>query len=232
MKIERVSEHIWSIRSWMLIPVKVWVVLDSDGITLVDTGFPYMADGIMQFIERLHAGPLKRILLTHGHSDHVGSVTKFVDRLSIPIYAHRIEIPYMQGELPYPRRKKTENNVPKGLAKPLNGSSDDCLEIVAGLTPYLTPGHSPGHVVYYHEKDKVLLAGDLCTSKGGKMYRPIPMFTADMVESLKSSAIVKQLNPKRLEVCHGNSVFHPAEHLQEYILETSKKFSISTQAVF
>lgn len=47
MKVERVSEHIWSLTSWELIPVRVWVVTDGDGVTLVDAGLPFMAKRIL-----------------------------------------------------------------------------------------------------------------------------------------------------------------------------------------
>ena len=97
------------------------------------------------------------------------------------------------------------------------------LKAIAGLTPYLTPGHSPGHVVYYHEQDQVLLAGDLFTSKKGELHQPMSMFTADMAEAVRSSSIVEKLKPKRLEVCHGNSVLHPADQLEEYMQKMSAK---------
>ena len=87
----------------------------------------------------------------------------------------------------------------------------------------MTPGHSPGHVVYYHEQDQVLLAGDLFTSKKGNLHQPMPMFTADMAEAVRSSSIVEQLKPKRLEVCHGNSVLNPADQLKDYIQKMEKK---------
>ncbi|WP_307001635.1 MBL fold metallo-hydrolase [Lederbergia panacisoli] len=96
---------------------------------------------------------------------------------------------------------------------------------IGGLTPYLTPGHSPGHVAYFHEKDQVLLAGDLFTSKKGKLHRPISIFTPDMNEAVKSSAIIKELKPKKVEVCHGYTVLNPADHIEEYIESWSKKRS-------
>ena len=45
-----------------------------------------------------------------------------------------------------------------------------------------------------------------------------------MDEAIKSGAIVKQLKPKRLEVCHGSAVFNPAEQLEEYVRKTEKKY--------
>lgn len=226
MKVEQISEHIWSVSSWMLIPIRVWIVRDQEGITLVDAGMPFMAKGILSFLDQLNAGPLKRILLTHGHSDHVGAIKRVLEKNHLPIYAHRLEIPYMEGALPYPRRRKVERNVAPGLAQPLEENPDGGLSTIAGLKPYLTPGHSPGHVVYYHEEDRVLLAGDLFTSKAGKLHRPMPMFTADMAEALKSSRIVRELAPLHLEVCHGKPVKNPVEHLDAYMRDTAESHSI------
>ncbi len=223
MKVKKVSDHIWSLKTWMIIPIHVWIVVDKEGLTLVDAGIPMMSNGIMKYVNQLEAGPLQRILLTHGHSDHVGALKNILSETKVPVYAHQIEIPYMEGDLIYPRRKKAEYNVAKQIAQPLQEDEHGGLQTIAGLTPFLTPGHSPGHVVYYHEQDQMLLAGDLFTSKNGKLHQPMPMFTADMTEAVRSSSIVKQLKPKRLEVCHGNSVLNPADQLKDYIQKMEKK---------
>ncbi|SDM94905.1 Glyoxylase, beta-lactamase superfamily II [Fictibacillus solisalsi] len=216
MKVEQISEHIWSLQTWMLIPVHIWVVKDGSGVTLVDAGIPLMAKGILKTVQDLNAGSLERIVLTHGHSDHTGAINKVRQNYSVPVFAHSIEIPYLEGKLPYPRRKKAAETVVPGLTQALVSNNQGDLSSIGGLKPYLTPGHSPGHVVYYHEKDQVLLAGDLFTSKNGKLKKPMPMFTANMEEALQSAEIVSQLNPKRLEVCHGNSVLNPREQMEAY----------------
>jgi len=223
MKMKRVSNHIWSLKSWMIIPIHVWVVADDKGITLVDAGMPTMAKAILKSIKLLDKGPLKRILLTHGHSDHVGSLKKILKEAQVPVYAHQIEIPYMEGEQVYPGRKKPEKNVDNHIVQPLQQNENGTLPSVGGLTPYLTPGHSPGHVVYFHEEDQVLLAGDLFTSKKGKLKKPMKMFTADMGKAVNSSSIVEKLKPKKLEVCHGDSVLHPADQLEAYIRKMEKE---------
>lgn len=227
MKVEQISEHVWSLRSWLLLQCRVWVVEEPDGITLIDVGMPFMAKGIVDFLERFPAKPVKQVLLTHGHSDHVGSLRQVLATRQVPVYAHREEIPYMEGRLMYPRRKKAEKNVEPGLAQPLPENEQGGLDKIGSLQPYFTPGHSPGHVVYYHEQDRVLLAGDLFTSKRGKLHHPMPLFTADMAEAVRSAWIVTQLQPDHLEVCHGNPVKQPAASMEEYMRTTAEKYGIA-----
>ncbi|WP_274649232.1 MBL fold metallo-hydrolase [Paenibacillus humicola] len=215
MKAERVSEHIWSLRTWIIIPIRVWIVVEEDGVVLVDAGIGAMARGILAFIDKLDAGPLKAIVLTHGHSDHTGSVKAILRNRQVPVYADGIELPYMEGEQPYPRRKKAVPFLPKGIARPLPEAGGEPAPF-GSLTPFRTPGHSPGHVAYYHERDGVLLAGDLFTSKRGRLQRPMPMFTADMADAVRSGAIVKKLRPASVEICHGGPVLHPAEQYDAY----------------
>ncbi|MBP3965755.1 MBL fold metallo-hydrolase [Paenibacillus lignilyticus] len=216
MKSEQISEHVWCLRTWMVIPLRVWVVREEDGVTLVDAGIPLMTKGIISFIDQLQAGPLKRIVLTHGHSDHVGAITGLLARYpDAEVYAHEIEFPYMEGNKPYPGRKKAAQSVKAGLAKPLEQEGGE-LANIGSLSVYHTPGHAPGHVVYFHKQDGMLLAGDLFTSKKGRLRKPMAMFTADMAEAIRSSEIVRQLKPKRLEICHGGPVMQPAAQLDEY----------------
>jgi glyoxylase-like metal-dependent hydrolase (beta-lactamase superfamily II) len=227
MKATQISQHIWSLKAWIFIPIHVWVVIEEDGVTLVDTGIPMMANGIMKFIKRLNAGPLQRVVLTHGHVDHVGAIKPILRTGVVPVFAHRKEIPYIEGEHSYRPGKKAVATLPQGGTQALHENELGQLQPVGSLTPYFTPGHSPGHVVYYHEQDQVLLAGDLFSSKKGKLRKPL--FTPAMEEVLRSSDIVNKLRPARLEVCHGDSVFHPADQLDAYIAKEGSRLPAQSQ---
>lgn len=225
MEITKISENIWSLRTRVIIPITVWVVVEEDGVTLIDTGISFMAKGILKFIERLNAGTLKRILLTHGHPDHVGALKTILSKYPVPVYAHDKEIPYLQGELPYKEGKKTVTVLSNGNIQAFAENEQGQLQSISGLTPYHTPGHSPGHVAFYHEKDKVLLAGDLFASKKGKFTKPYFTPNEFMKDVLESSMIVNKLLLNQVEVCHGNSVFNPKAQLEAYITTESKKYS-------
>lgn len=166
-------------------------------------------------------------MLTHGHSDHVGSLSKLLATFpGAPVYAHPDEIPYMEGRLPYPRRSKAVAVVGKGAVLPLELDETGRLLPIGGLQPYHTPGHSPGHTAYYEPSSATLLAGDLFTSKRGRLKRPMASFTADMGEAVLSGAIVERLQPSRLEICHGGPVLRPAEQIDAYLQQESARMGL------
>ena len=225
LKITKISENIWSLRSWIIFPITVWLVVEEDGVTLVDTGMSFMATGILNFIEQLNVGTLKGVLLTHGHPDHIGALHTILKKYPVPVYAHAQEIPYLLGELSYKEGNKAVSVLNNKQIHAFTETEQGQLQSINGLTPHHTPGHSPGHTAFYHEKDKVLLAGDLFSSKKGKFKKPYFTSNENMKEVLKSSMIVNQLPLHQVEVCHGRSVFNPQDELEVYITANVKKYS-------
>nr|WGD93182.1 MBL fold metallo-hydrolase [Bacillus subtilis] len=75
-----------------------------------------------------------------------------VREFDIPIFAHQKELKYINGEEPYPNKNEVENTGVAHIVQPLTEQTLAHLS----LKYYLTPGHSPGHVVYYHKIDRTL----------------------------------------------------------------------------
>lgn len=95
--------------------------------------------------------------MTHGHLDHINGAKYLKNNLNIPIYAHEAEIPFINGEKPYPNKAEKETT---GVEHQVEGLSDNIIKTLP-VDVYLTPGHTPGHVIYHHKDDNVLLTGDL-----------------------------------------------------------------------
>ena len=111
------------------------------------------------------------IYLTHGHVDHAGSARQLAERWEVPIFAHRLELPYLTGRSDYPPPDPTIGgamaflsrfmpNRARDLGPWVRELPNDNLPGLSGWRSIETPGHSPGHVSFFRESDRVLLAGD------------------------------------------------------------------------
>lgn len=142
---------------------------------LIDAGIPGQVSSIRSAAaERFGANARPAaIILTHGHFDHVGSLKQLAEAWDIPIYAHELELPYLDGRSAYPPPDPTVGGglmalfsslYPKGpidVSKWLNQLPAD------GSVPFMpkwrwihTPGHTPGHVSLWRKEDRTLVAGD------------------------------------------------------------------------
>lgn len=215
MKVTKISEHITKLEAWCLFKISAWLVQAKDGIYIVDTGMAFMGRAVLQQAQKL--GEVKGVLLTHGHSDHVGGLKHIIKGTEPPVFAHRIELPYIEGKQPFPGRKKAQALAAPNLIKPLPMDQQGSLLPIGDLIPYHTPGHSPGHVAYYHAEDGVLISGDLFTSKRGRLQKPMAMFTANMEEAVASAKIVADIKPKLVTIAHSPDVEHAYEHIEQYL---------------
>lgn len=120
---------------------------------------------IMNRVSDLNLKP-EAILATHGHYDHILSVTELKLAYNIPFYAHRNDAPivnrmertaeYFSGLKPDPAPKIDKPLVP-GKTLTAGGLS---LKIIH------TPGHTPGSVCLYYEKENILFTGDTLFADG------------------------------------------------------------------
>ena len=84
--------------------VNVAVIGDRSGWILLDAALPGYAGAIQEAAAQrfgAHSRP-DAIVLSHGHFDHVGSLEALLDTWDVPVYAHRLELPYLTGRSPYP----------------------------------------------------------------------------------------------------------------------------------
>src|SRR5690625_5035642 len=87
---------------------------------MIDAGLPNAAEDIKGFAEeRFGEGSRpEAIILTHGHFDHVGGLADLIDEWDVTVYAHELELPYLQGEKDYP---EPDMSVEGGMLAKISG---------------------------------------------------------------------------------------------------------------
>ena len=198
--------------------VNAYLVSEDDGLTLVDTMISGSAGGILAAAER--AGrPIVRVVLTHAHTDHAGSLDAVAERLpGVEIAVSAREARLLAGDHALEAGEpdsKLRGGWPKVATVPTrlleHGDRVGSLRVVAA------PGHTPGHIALFDERDGTLIAGDAFSTLGGvsttgRIYPRFPlvgMSTWDRPTANRTAAMLRTLEPKALAVGHGPVVADP-----------------------
>lgn len=227
-----VAPGVWRLKDLF---VNVFLIQNREGTewVLVDTGLKSSAIKIKRFVLELFGSGSrpKAILMTHGHFDHRGSLLQLAKEWDVPVYCHHKERPYLTGQSAYPPADPavggglmallsfTFPNQPINAEEHLRELPDD------GTVPELadwkwihTPGHTPGHVSLFRERDGVLIAGDalvttmqesvvsVITQKkyvGG----PPKYFTPDWSAAASSVRKLATLEPNVIVTGHGQAMY-------------------------
>ena len=209
--------------------VNVAVLGDSSRWVLVDTGIPGYADSIRRAAEmRFGSGTRPAaIVLTHGHFDHAGSLLELLETWDVPVFAHRLELPYLTGRSSYPPPDPLVGRGSMSLLSrlyprgPIDISgriemlpSDGAVPDLAGWQWIHTPGHTPGHASLFRDADRCLVSGDALTTtkqesfnavltQRCEMHGPPAYFTQDWISARESVQRLAALAPATLLAGHG-----------------------------
>ena len=157
--------------------INTYFVRESDGVTLVDTAIKGTGKRILASATALQVN-IDRILLTHAHGDHVGSVDELVGQLArtsgtLPIAISQRDARLMRQPPdktldPGEPQGKLKGSLPGVKASPTHLLSDG--ELFGSLRVLTTPGHTPGHASFFDERDGTLYTGDALICMGGKVH--------------------------------------------------------------
>jgi glyoxylase-like metal-dependent hydrolase (beta-lactamase superfamily II) len=204
---------------------------DADWV-LIDTGLPTSRQAIIEAAEHRFGvmRPPSAILLTHGHFDHVGSLETLAQHWNVPVYAHWLEFPYLNGQASYPPADPLVGGGAMALLSPLYPRSpvnveqrlqpvpqDRSVPFMPGWTWLHTPGHAPGHVSLWRAADRCLIAGDAIVTTGQEsvyevmtqrpeMHGPPRYLTPDWDEAQRSVVQLAELKPELIITGHGQPV--------------------------
>jgi len=194
--IAQIADHVYAISEphhWE--QVRSYLFVGTDSALLVDTGIGIVP--IKPTVDAITDLPT-RVILTHCHWDHIGSVNSFDD-----VYIHPLDAAWLRNGLPLPAEAVRETLVSEGYdaslcpgfepsrytiptrdaftttedgARFTNGRH--CLEVLH------TPGHSPGSICLFERKLGLLVTGD--TVYRGTIYANYPSTSpTDLLESYR-----------------------------------------------
>jgi glyoxylase-like metal-dependent hydrolase (beta-lactamase superfamily II) len=210
--------------------VNAYLVDEQDGLTLVDTTLLGGARPILRAASRL-GSPIVRIVLTHAHGDHIGSLDPLhaaLPEAEVMISARDARLMTKDMSLdPGEPEAKLRGSYPGARTEPTRtvrgGDTVGSLEVIAA------PGHTPGHVAFLDRRDGTLLCGDAFTTIGGVATTAAPnlrfplaaMVTWHRPTALESARALRALDPARLAPGHGRIVEHPGDAMDAAIAKAA-----------
>jgi hydroxyacylglutathione hydrolase len=215
---EPVADGVWIVRGgFPLKTMNVYLVRDGDGVLAFDAGISAMVPGIAAAAATL--GGLTRVVLGHGHQDHRGAAPG----LDVPVICHSADVPFATGDggessfdfsklnalgrRLFPVLLKQWDGGPVAIAGTVEEGDD-----VAGFSVVHLPGHAPGLIGLYRERDGLALTSDCFytldpqTSVKGPPRVPHRAFNVDTEQARESILKLAAIGPAAAWPGHADPV--------------------------
>jgi glyoxylase-like metal-dependent hydrolase (beta-lactamase superfamily II) len=216
--------------------VNAYLVIEEDGLTLIDTGLAGTHRLILARAAALGM-PIRRIALTHAHRDHMGSLDALAAALpAAEVIASEREAALLAGDT------KLREHEPAGrmrggfravATRPARLAGDG--DQIGSLRVLATPGHTPGHLAFFDPRDGTLYAGDsFTTTRGVATSAVVPwrypmagLATWNRELDLASARALRELDPARLASGHGPVIQTPGHAMDRAIAGAARKLERS-----
>jgi hydroxyacylglutathione hydrolase len=185
------------------------------GDVLIDAGTRWSR---WRILRQIRGRRVSLVALTHCHPDHQGSARAVCERLRVPLACHKADVGAVEGREPMgPRNKfirlsaRVWSGAPCPVARVLRDGDE-----VAGFRVVHAPGHTPGHVIYFRESDRLAIAGDVLanihflTGRIG-LLEPPRFFSVDAELNRGSIRTLADLRPSVVCFGHGPPLREPGK---------------------
>jgi glyoxylase-like metal-dependent hydrolase (beta-lactamase superfamily II) len=196
-----------------------YLLVDDDGLTLIDTGLARDKQKILTTIADLGraARDLRRILITHADGDHMGGLAALQAASGARVYASAIEARAIAaGESSRPLKPQGWQAIVFALMRPLMGrmfkaapatvdeivNDGQVLPVLGGLRVVSTVGHTPGHISLFAPTAGILFVGDSLVAEGDTLRGSRGMNTWDQAKANESVKLQAALGARI--VCSGH----------------------------
>jgi glyoxylase-like metal-dependent hydrolase (beta-lactamase superfamily II) len=201
--VKQLAPDLWMLSGFPPNGINIYLM----GDVLIDAGTRHSGRRIFR---QLEGHDVKVHALTHAHPDHQGASKEVCERLGIELWCGEHDAEAMEsgnlGQKSHPLNTlimKIWGGPPYRVARRLHEGDE-----VAGFKVLDVPGHSPGHVAYWRESDRVLVAGDVLNGQnlitGIKgLHEPPAAFTTDPAQNRESARKLAALEPSLVVFGHG-----------------------------
>lgn len=202
---KQVADSVWHLSGFPPNGINVYVI----GDVLIDSGLALDRRRVLRQIDQMG---ITAHALTHAHFDHYGSSHAICEKLGLPLWCGAADVEAVEaGKMvggPGNRMLPAAHRHP--VARALREGDE-----VAGFTVLDTPGHSPGHVSYWRESDRVLVCGDVMWGfnpfiNAGPIREPFGFVSPDPALNRRSARRLAELQPAVVCFGHGPVLYETA----------------------
>ncbi len=199
---KELADGVWQLGGFPPNAVNVYVI----GDVLIDSGLVFDRRRVLG---QIAGRQLSAHALTHAHLDHYGSSHAVCTKLGIPLWCGAEDVAAVESG----KMLAQGRMVPAAPAHPVARALREGDE-VAGFVVLDTPGHSPGHVSYWREADRVLVCGDVMWGfnpflLSGGIREPFPLASPDPALNRRSARRLAELRPALVCFGHGPPLREP-----------------------
>lgn len=205
--------------------VNCYLVEEAGEVTIVDAGVPAYYGDLTAELTAMGRSieDVRAVVLTHGHSDHIGFAERVRDEHGVPVSVHELDAALARGEVPNPSAGTGEKKMGsllrfllwgarrgalrlKTLSEVATFGSGATLDVPGALEVIHTPGHTPGNAALNAPRVNALFAGDTLSTlmvTSGAVGPRVAAFSADPDKALASLDRIESVEADWLLPGHG-----------------------------
>ena len=207
--------------------VGVYLIEESGSVTIVDAGVPAYFNELPRELAAMGRtlDDVTALVLTHGHSDHIGFAERLRTEQGVPVSVHELDAALARGEVDNPAPGTGERKLSslmgfllwsarrgalrlKNLTEVSTFGDGATLDVPGALRVITTPGHTPGSVALHAPAHDTLFAGDTFSTYSvvrGVSGPQIAPFSADPDEALASLSQLQDIEAGWVLPGHGDA---------------------------
>jgi glyoxylase-like metal-dependent hydrolase (beta-lactamase superfamily II) len=206
--------------------VNSYLIDDGTEVTIVDAGAPGLYSDIPTELAAMgrKLGDVRALVLTHGHSDHIGFADRLRRERHMPVWVHEADAALARGEVPNPAKgggpmrlgpllgflwwslRHGALRTPR-LVEVSTYGDGATLDVPGSPRVTLLPGHTPGSAALHFAGVDALCVGDgmatyaVTTGRRGPQVAP---FTADAGQAVESLSRIESIEAGLILPGHGD----------------------------